>query len=127
MYSFNPKQLFLLDAIGAVLSAFFLGVVLVKLESHIGMPRKVLYGLALPACFFAIYSFFCYFRIKKNWKPFLIGIAILNSIYCIISIVTVYFHYQTLTKLGLTYFILELAIVLIVIIIEFKTALKKLV
>ena len=36
----TPKKLFLIDGIGAVLSAFLLGVVLVKLQSLIGMPTN---------------------------------------------------------------------------------------
>ncbi len=46
----KPKQLFLLDAFGALLSAFFLGFVLVKYQVYIGMPENVLYILALIPC-----------------------------------------------------------------------------
>lgn len=120
----NPKQLFLLDGFGAILSAFLLGVVLVQLESTFGMPREVLYPLALAACGFAIYDFICYFRITKNWKPFLIGIAIINLIYCIISIGLMIQHYPQLTTLGVLYFCGEIVILFVLIGIELKVASK---
>jgi hypothetical protein len=42
----KPKTLFLIDAIGAVLSTVLLGIVLVAFEKYIGMPTNVLYALA---------------------------------------------------------------------------------
>ena len=36
----NPKKLFFIDGCGAILSAFLLGIVLVRFEKYIGMPIK---------------------------------------------------------------------------------------
>lgn len=120
--SLNPTRLFLVDGAGAVLSAFMLGIVLVKLEPIIGMPQEVLFYLALPACFFIVYSFSCYFLTKENWRPFLKFIAIANLIYCLVSICIVIQLYSELTALGVFYFLVEIAIVVFLSSIELKTA-----
>ena len=65
-FTSTPKQLFILDGLGALLSAFLLGVVLVKLESVFGIPKNTLYFLAFLPCLFAIYDFYCYFQAKEN-------------------------------------------------------------
>ncbi len=118
----NPRQVFLIDSLGALLSAFLLGVVLVQLESYIGMPRKVLYFLALIPCLFFCYSLYCYFRFPKKWRPFLKGIAGANLMYCLISLGFVFFYFGQLTYLGLFYFLNEIIIVMCIGITEFKIA-----
>ncbi|MEO1260508.1 MAG: hypothetical protein AAFZ15_17055 [Bacteroidota bacterium] len=117
-----PKKLFLIDGIGALLSAFLLGAIWTRFENIFGMPRSALYILALLPCFFAIYDFICYFKIKENWSPFLKVIAFANLLYCLISIGFLFNHYQQLTVLGLIYFFLELLIVILLAGIELKMA-----
>lgn len=118
----NPRKLFLIDGFGAVISAVSLGVILVKLETFFGMPPKQLYILSGAAFIFAMYSFFCYFRFPMNWRPFLKVIAISNLIYCSVTIGLVVYLFQTLTTLGLIYFILELVIIIFLVRIELKVA-----
>ena len=65
-FSSNPKKLFLIDGLGALVSAFFLGVVLVRLESFFGIPPFILYFLAFLPCLFAAYDFFCYLKVKEH-------------------------------------------------------------
>ncbi len=120
----NPKQLFLIDGLGAVLSAFLLGVVLVRFENFIGMPQKTLYLLAILPCIFAFYDFFCYLRVKEYRKPYLKVIAFSNLVYCFISIGFLFRHRQELTNLGWVYFLLEILIILILVVIELKTDAK---
>ena len=120
----KPKTLFLIDGFGAVLSAFSLGVVLVHFEASFGMPKAVLYPLALAACGFALYDFICYFLFPSNWSIFLKGIALMNLLYCFVSIYLVLLHYPELTTLGLLYFFLEFVILFLLIGIEYKTATK---
>ena len=123
--SLNPRQLFLIDGLGALLSTFLLGVILVKFEYLFGMPKKELYFLAAIPFFFAIYDFICYWKNPDNWRPFLKVIAIANLIYCCISIAVVFYSYQKLTNLGLSYFLLELVIVFIIVAIELKIIYQK--
>lgn len=120
----NPKRLFLIDSLGALLSAFLLGVILVQFESTFGMPRQVLYFLSFIACIFALYSFFCYLRIPQNWRPFLKAIAFANLIYCCITIGLLFYFRQKITVWGMIYFILEIGIVISLVSIELKIATK---
>ncbi|TMM56102.1 hypothetical protein FEE95_15840 [Maribacter algarum] len=123
MTNLGTKKLFLIDGIGALVSALFLGVVLVWLEDRIGLPIKVLYFLAILPVFFAIYSFSCYF-FKDNSKPFLKGIATLNLLYCFLTIGLLFLYDHNLTFLGWTYFIAELIVLVILIWLEFKASSK---
>lgn len=107
----NPQKLFLVDGVGALISAFLLGVVLVNFEEVFGMPKDALYFLAILPIFFAAYDFICYFLKLDNWQPFLKVIAILNICYCILSIIEMTIHYDSLTKLGIAYFVGEIIIV----------------
>jgi len=98
----NPKKLFLIDAFGGILSAFLLGVVLVKFEEIFGIPTSVLYFLATIPILFVIYDVFCY---QKHLKIGLLlkGVAVLNILYCCISIGLISYHFSTITILGWTY------------------------
>lgn len=117
----NPKKVFLLDGLGAVLSAFLLGVVLVHFETDFGMPHNVLYFLALIACVFAVYSLTCYFRLTKNWRIFIKIIAFANLLYAFISLGFVFYLYPQLSGLDITYFLLEILVLIIIIALELKT------
>jgi hypothetical protein len=118
----KPRLLFLIDGLGAIISAFLLWVVLTNFESLFGMPKQALYVLSLLPCIFLVYDFICYFKITKNRKPFIVVIALANLFYCCISIVLVLQHYQALTIFGLAYFINELIILIVLVYIEFKVA-----
>lgn len=118
----NPKKLFLIDGSGALLSAFLLGVVLVRFEPVFGMPRETLYFLAFLPCIFAVYDIYCYLRITKNQELFLKFIAAANLVYCVVSTGLVLQHYQRLTNLGLAYFVLEIIVVIVLAMVELKTA-----
>ena len=116
------KKLFLIDGLGAIISAFMLGIVLVNFENVFGMPKNILYLLSIIPCFFAVYSFYCYFKSLNNWRFYLKTIAIANLLYCLLTISLVIHLYEKPTFLGLIYFILELIVIGVLIIIELKTA-----
>ncbi|MFS4494188.1 hypothetical protein [Maribacter sp. 2308TA10-17] len=118
----SPKKLFLIDATGALISAFFLGVILRRYESTFGMQSDILLFLALLPILFAAYDYYCYFFLKTNWRSYLKGIAIANLIYCCITITLVVFHYQSLTILGLSYFLLELLVIAIIVGAEWRAS-----
>ncbi len=116
-----PKRLFLADGLGGMLSALLLGVVLVRFQTTFGMPREVLYFLACLACMYAVFSLLSYWRTKTNWRPYMQGIAIANLLYCCLTIGLVMYHRQALTELGVTYFLLEVVVILGLVIMELKT------
>jgi hypothetical protein len=121
----NTKTLFVIDGLGALLSAFLLGVVLVRYENLFGMPKETLYFLAFLPCLFALYDLVCYLKVRGNELFFLKGIAIANLLYCCLSIISVIHHYALLSTLGFAYFILELMVVFVLVCIQLKTAFKK--
>jgi len=121
-FSLNPKQLFLIDGFGAILSAFLLGFVLVKLERVFGIPRTTLYFLALLPCFFAAFDFYCYRWIKTDMGTFLKAIAYINLLYCGLSMGLAIYHHSKITYWGWAYILLEILIVAYLAILELKTA-----
>lgn len=117
-FSRNLKQLFLIDAIGAAVTAYFIGIVLVKFDAYFGMPRQVLYVLATIALIFWVYSTCCYLFIKRNFKPFLKLIIFANLLYCCLTIALLFFYFKQLTILGFVYFIGEILVIVGLVLIE---------
>ncbi|WP_109300025.1 hypothetical protein [Aquimarina sp. AU474] len=124
MYS-KPKTLFLFDGIGALLSALILGSVFPMFIHVIGLPVDILYFLAFFPVVFLIYDICCYVSVKKKFRKWLTGIAILNLLYCGISIWSICSHYEHLTPLGFVYFLLEITIIVVLVIVELKVASRK--
>lgn len=122
--TFTPKQLFLIDAVGALLSAFLLGIVLVKLESFFGIPRSALYLLAAIPCFFALYDLLCYILARQKTAGLLRGIAYANILYCCLSIGLAFYHVASITIFGWLYILGEILIVVFLARLELKTANK---
>ena len=120
----NPKKLFILDAFGAILSAFLLGYLLVELQSLFGIPAKILYILALMPVIFSFYDFYCITKKNNELGYFMKVLAILNFTYCCISMSFAFFHRETITFLGWSYLIIEILIILCLSTIEFIVAKK---
>ena len=120
----KPKTLFLIDGLGAILSALMLGVVLVHFQNLIGISLRALYVLAFLPCLFMIYSFSCFFFLRDNWSPYLKFIAIVNFLYCLLSIGMMIVHRESLTVIGYIYFIVEIIIVLVIAGIEYRASIK---
>jgi hypothetical protein len=116
----NPKTIFLIDGFGALLTAIILLAILMPFQDFFGMPKDILTFLSLIALAFAIYSFCCYFFLERNWKPFLFGISIANFFYCCLTLSLVYFCFAELTGLGVTYFMVEVLVVMGLVIVEWK-------
>jgi hypothetical protein len=119
---YNPKKLFLIDGIGAILSAFLLGVVLVKLERIFGIPTSTLYFLAALPILFASYDFLCTRKENDKLGQYLKAIAVINLLYCCLSIGFAFYHLGTITFFGWAYILLEILIVLFLAFIEFSVA-----
>lgn len=111
--NWQSNRIFLIDGIGALLTAFLLGFVLARFEEYVGMPPSILYLLSAIAFTYAIYSLTCRLKIKGNWKPYLKIIAFANLAYCVITLSLVIFYYSNLTALGLGYFVLEIVIIVV--------------
>jgi hypothetical protein len=118
----KPKEFFVVDGFGAILSAFLLGVVLVKMESVFGIPSSTLHFLATLPVLFAIYDLYCFSQLDDKLGHLLMGIAVINLLYCCLSIGFAFYHFQTITVFGWAYIIIEILIVTIIAIFELKTA-----
>ena len=117
-----PRYLFAIDGAGALLSAFLLGVVLVRWEAVFGIPVRVLYVLAAFPLLFAVYDGWCYWRARPNPAPYLRGIAVANLSYCVLSLGLAAGHAATLTPWGWAYLLGEVSIVIALAIFELRVA-----
>jgi hypothetical protein len=108
----NPRRIFLIDGLGALLTAFLLCVVLPSFQKFFGMPVRVLYVLGAVAVVFAVYSFSCYRWVTASHRIFLAAIIIANLLYCVASLGLVIYYFQLLTIWGLLYFAGEIIVIL---------------
>ncbi|MCC9065172.1 hypothetical protein [Flavobacterium piscisymbiosum] len=116
------KKIFLIDSLGALISAFFLGIVLVRFEIAVGMPKEVLIVLAILACILAFYSFISYLFVIKNWQFYIRIIALVNLVYCCLTIGFLTYFHREITVLGCAYFFIEIIVILILANIEINVA-----
>jgi len=114
------RQIFLIDCLGALVSTVMLGVVLVRFEGAFGMPVPVLYALASIALVFACYSFLGFMGKLGPRGIYLQIIATANLLYCCLTLVLVWYHFPSLTALGIAYFVLEKLIVVPLAMFEWK-------
>lgn len=119
-----PRKLFLLDALGAFVTAIMLGVVLVRLESMFGIPPSALHLLAIIPITYVIYDLLAYSFGRNKIGLLLRGIAFLNLTYCCISIGVAISHADLITYLGWLYIIGEISIIVILSIYELNVAKK---
>ena len=119
---FQPRTLFLIDGIGALLSAFLLGVLLPQFEPYFGITSKSLLILSSIAVLFAFYSFFHYTFLPEKWRLRLRIIALLNLAYVVFTVGVVLNLRDEITTLGIVYFSLEILIVTLLAFFELRKA-----
>ncbi|QOG04654.1 hypothetical protein [Flavobacterium sp. MDT1-60] len=120
----EPKNIFLIDAFGAILTAFLLFFVLRTFNTYIGLSKTTLEYLSLIALTFSIYSFSCFFLVINNWKSYLIIICIANTFYCVLTF-GIILYYQSISLLGIAYFLGEVLIIAGLVFLEIKTIRSK--
>jgi lysylphosphatidylglycerol synthetase-like protein (DUF2156 family) len=115
------KSIFLFDGIGALITTFFMAVILKTFNKYVGMPKIILIYFFAISAVFSLYSFTCFFILKANLQPFLKTIIVANSLHCFLTALLVLCHYQNLTILGMAYFLAELVVIGGLAFIELKT------
>jgi hypothetical protein len=120
----NPKTLFIIDGTGAILSAFLLGVVLVRFSSFFGIPVPVFYLLAIFPVLFFLFDIYAYGSIQRHAATKLKIIALANFLYCLLSISVAAYHAEQLTIWAWAYIFIEIFIVIILAAIELAVAKK---
>lgn len=119
--SSNPKRVFLIDSIGAALSAIFIFLIVSFFDSKFGLAKNVLYLLCAIACILSIYSMTCYFIYGRKWRKYLWIVLIANILYCMLTFLCLLISYKNVTFIGLIYFILEIISISFLVFIELKT------
>lgn len=114
----KPKQIFLLDGIGAIITSVSLGLLMPQINSYVGMPVSVLSLLAVLGCVFAVYSLCCSVLLKHPPKPYLAIIMVANLAYCGLTLSLIYRYFELLTGLGVAYFLFEIGIIILLVYIE---------
>lgn len=124
MISIKPKKLFLIDAIGALISSTFIAFGVFYLDDFIRMPKKILIILCLIPVLYFFYSFTYYLKAYKNEKlknPLKI-IAISNLCYSVLTLSLLFYFFPKITVLEMTYFILEVMILIVLSIAELNAS-----
>lgn len=85
------------------------------------MPQATIYLLAAVAFIYTLYSLSCFYFIPKKWQFYLSIILVANILYCCLTTGFIFYYYPILTKLGLIYFLVEIAIMTQLIFIEYQT------
>ncbi|MBZ4042166.1 hypothetical protein [Flavobacterium hibisci] len=117
----KPKNIFLLDGFGALLTTILIFFVLRTFNDFFGLSKNTLEYLAALALVFSIYSVSCYFLVNNNWKSFLKIICTANIFYCILTIGILFYNYQNISIFGIAYFLGEIAIIAGIVFVEIKT------
>lgn len=118
----SPRLVFLLDGVGALLSAVLLTLSREFFNALFGVPESVICWLILAALGLAIYSLLCYFLLKKKWWTFIYLIAALNLSYAVITALILLYFSAKVTVYGWVYFCLEISLLFYLVLLEFRTA-----
>jgi len=110
----------LVDGLGALLTAFMLGLVLPQFPGVFGAPVAVLYPLAVTGCVCACYSLGCALLVRRWREVHLAVIAGANLLYGFCVSMVIYLIHPPFW--GVLYFILESAVIVALAAMEIKAA-----
>lgn len=117
----KQKIVFLIDGIGAFVSALLLFILLIFFQEETGIPVAVLKILIVVAVCYFCFSMFCYFVIQKTLARRMLKVLIvLNFLYCAASLAVVLFFWNELAVPGKIYLLLEVLVLLFLIHFEKK-------
>lgn len=115
----NDRNIFLLDGIGAILSACFTGLILIRYSLFLGINVSLLQSLALLPAAYTIYSLSCYFFVTKTKPWMLLTIMGANLFYCLISLGIILLR-DRITWRGKLLLTAEIFVIILVVLIEFN-------
>lgn len=120
-YLTKTKNIFLLDSFGALLTTILLFFVLRNFNVFLGLSKDVFEYLSIIAFSFFVYSISCYFLVKQNLKSFLKIICGANILYCVLTLGIIIHYYQSISVLGIVYFLAEIIVICLLASLEIKT------
>lgn len=118
----QTRTLFIVDAVGAAISALILGVVLMRFDHIFGMPREALIVLAAIPAAYLVYDLVCLATKRAQQARFMLIIALLNLGYCCISALFAFQNARSLTTVGWAYFVGEILLVFALAFTELRAA-----
>ena len=118
----HPKSIYLIDGAGALLTAIMLGLVLPRFERLLGIPTSVLHTLAFIPLFIIVYDIYCYRSSHHQDRHLLRIVALVNIIYCVISVSLAIYHRDAVTTWGYLYIGGEILVILVLVLIELQLA-----
>jgi hypothetical protein len=107
----TPRTTFFLDGLGGLATALMLCVVLSSFHEAIGLSRTTLVTLGLFGVVYGAYSLACWRFVSARWRRALAIIIGANAFYCLVSALVVVTHRDEMTSLGVSYFIVEIAVI----------------
>ncbi|MFD1602269.1 hypothetical protein ACFSJW_18520 [Flavobacterium artemisiae] len=117
----KPKNIFLLDSFGALLTTIMLYFILRRFNAFFGLSKDIFEHLSSIAFTFFIYSISCYFFVQQKWKAFLKIICTANILYCTLIFCIIIYNYESISTLGIVYFLGEIAVIAGIVFLEIKT------
>jgi hypothetical protein len=117
----NERKIFLIDAIGASVSAISL-LVPYLFEELFGMPKSTVSIFISIAIAYSIYSTTIYLINTVNWKFYLTIIALLNISYCLFTGYHILKNLNAITLYGHLYFVGEILVILVLAIFELRSS-----
>jgi hypothetical protein len=116
----NPRKIFLIDALGALITCGLLLIIQTKLKLYFGMPVQTLTILSIMAFALFWYSTACFTLFQKiNWKQHLKRIASANLIYCGLILFLLLSNFKIVTPFDWIYFLGEIAVIISLVYLEF--------
>lgn len=111
MNSTGARKWFIIDGFGAALSTIMLGLILPHYQTFLGIPNGILEILVLPPFFFLLFDLGVLVFRPNRLKPYLIGIALFNVAYVLLSLILLGLHAADIQLFAFLYFAGELLIV----------------
>lgn len=121
----KPKNIFLIDAVGALITFALLFLVLRPFNAFFGLSKATLEYLSLLALTFSIYSFTCFFLAKNKWKLYLKIICTANILYCILTFGILLSNYKSISIFGIIYFLGEIVVIAGLVFLKIKAIRKR--
>jgi hypothetical protein len=121
----TPKQLFLVDATGAAISAALLAGVVARYEGAFGLTPFLAYRLSIGAVVLFVYSLTCGLALGTRFQYFLKALALGNIAYAIATVIILVTNYQQVRLLGFIYFTLEIGVIFVLARWEWRVASSK--
>ena len=103
----HPSRLFLLDGIGAILSAALLLLLHFVFQVTYGLPPLIVYALVAAAIFLSAYSLTCSWLLRRCHARYLRVIALLNGTYLLTVCILLVLYCSRLHPILIICFILE--------------------